>query len=216
MKRTIAGLALLVMAAISVNAQQPDQPEHQQFRHHGHHRDRMAKTLNFSDQQKEQLKKINSDYHEKMMDLKKHDEITVKDFKSQLAALHKDHRAQMQALLTPVQKDQLATMKQEKNANGQSKCKCKGRKNENQTGTYRCTGQPVKDHPHRYGRQNKNHSYGWFIEPGAKARADKKPGIATKRPVKKHFNNRTIAAIATNEGTAPQKGFFKISVLMDE
>ena len=118
MKRTIVSLAVMVIAAFSVNAQQPDQStkqeHHQPYRHHGHGREMMAKKLNFSDQQKEQLKTINSDYHKKMMDLKKHDEITVKEFKSQMSALHKDHRAQIQALFTPAQKDQLAKMKQER------------------------------------------------------------------------------------------------------
>lgn len=112
-------MAVMVIAAVSVNAQQPDnskkQEHHQQFRHHrGHGRDMMAKKLNFSDQQKEQLKNINSDYHKKMMDLKKHDEITVKEFKSQMGALNKAHREQMQALLTPAQKDQLSKMKEER------------------------------------------------------------------------------------------------------
>jgi len=114
MKRIMVSLAVMLIAAVSVNAQQPDLPmqqkHHTPFRHHG--RDRIAKKLNFSDQQKQQLKDINSDYHKKLMDLKKHDEITVKEFKSQVGALHTAHRAQIQALLTPEQKDQLAKMKQ--------------------------------------------------------------------------------------------------------
>ena len=116
MKKTIVSLAVMVIAAISVNAQQPyqsmKQHHNKEFRHHG--RDRMAKKLNFSDQQKEQLKNINSDYHNKLTELKKHDEITVKEFKSKMDALHTTHRAQMQALLTAEQKDQLAKMKEEK------------------------------------------------------------------------------------------------------
>lgn len=116
MKRTIVSLAVMVIAAISVNAQQPDKtinPEHQQhFRHHGH--GMMAKKLNFSDAQKQQLKTINSDYHNKMMELKKHDEITVKEYKSQMTALRKAHMAQIQALLTPAQKDELAKMKEKR------------------------------------------------------------------------------------------------------
>ena len=120
MKKTIVSLAVMVIAAISVNAQQPDksmkqdQQHHQQFRHRGHGRDMMAKKLNFSDQQKEQLKNINSDYHKKMTELKKHDEITVKEFKSQMTALHAVHRTQIQALLTTEQKDKLAKMKQDR------------------------------------------------------------------------------------------------------
>ena len=112
-------MAVMVIAAVSANAQTPDNSKNQEqqhhFRHRGQHgRDMLAKKLNFSDQQKEQLKTINSDFKNKMMDLKKHDEITVKEFKSQMSALQKSHRDQMQALLTPSQKDQLSTMKEER------------------------------------------------------------------------------------------------------
>ncbi|MEO5682272.1 MAG: hypothetical protein ABIQ88_06500 [Chitinophagaceae bacterium] len=114
MKKTIVSMAIMIIAAISVNAQQPDQPtkqkHHQQSRHH--ERGMLAKKLNFSDQQKEQFKNINTDYHKKLMDLKKHDEITVKEYKSKMDDLRKEHRTQMQALLTPAQKDQVAAMKQ--------------------------------------------------------------------------------------------------------
>ncbi|MFT3932994.1 MAG: hypothetical protein QM726_05200 [Chitinophagaceae bacterium] len=119
MKKVIVSMAVILLAAISVNAQQPDQPmqhkgQHQRFMHRGHGRDMMAKKLNFSDAQKQQLKTINSDFHKKMEDLKKHDEITVKEFKSRMASLNKDRRDQMQALLTPAQKDQLSKMKEER------------------------------------------------------------------------------------------------------
>jgi Spy/CpxP family protein refolding chaperone len=121
MKKIIFGLAILLAAGIAVNAQQPDRPmqqsDRQQFRHHGHDgegRDMMAKKLNFSDQQKQQLKTINSDYHKKVMDLKKNEDITIRESKARMSALRKDHRAQMQALLTPAQKDQIAKMKQDR------------------------------------------------------------------------------------------------------
>ena len=116
MKKTIVGLAILLMAATAVNAQQPDasvkQPHHKQFRQHG--RDVMAKKLNFSDQQKEQLKNINSDYHKKMAELKKQDEITVKEMNTRMKTLQQGHKASLQALLTPAQKDQLVKMKDER------------------------------------------------------------------------------------------------------
>jgi len=106
----------MAMTVLAVNAQQTagsmQQNHHRSFRHRGH--DRMAQKLNFSDQQKQQLKSINSDYHKKLADLKKNEDITVREFKSGMAALRKDHRAQLQALLTPEQKNQLAKMKQER------------------------------------------------------------------------------------------------------
>jgi len=118
MKKIIMSLALMLMAVVAVYAQQPENEKSmgpsrlQHFRQHG--RGMMAKKLNFSDQQKEQLKNINGDYQQKITDLKKHDEITVKEFKTQMIALHKEHRDQLQALLTPEQKDQLAKMKEKR------------------------------------------------------------------------------------------------------
>lgn len=121
MKKIIFGLAVLLAAGTVVHAQQPDQPmrqgDHQSFHHRGHDgqgHDMMAKKLNFSDQQKQQLKTINSDYRKKVIDLKKNEDITIRESKARMSALRKDHRAQMQALLTPVQKDQMAKMKQDR------------------------------------------------------------------------------------------------------
>ncbi len=113
MKKIIAGLAITLLAMATVQAQKPEQPmqQHRSFRQHG--REGFAK-LQFSDQQKQQLKNINSDYHKKLADLNKNEDITVREFKARMASLHKDHRSQLQALLTPDQKNQLAKMRQEK------------------------------------------------------------------------------------------------------
>ena len=147
MKKTIVSLAVMIIAAISVNAQQPNpsmkQPHQQHFKHHG--RDMLAKKLNFSEQQKEQLKNINSDYHKKIMDLKKHDEITVKEFKSQMSALHKDHRAQIQALLTTEQKDQLAKMKQGRMEKAKSHAVARAKKMKTKLGLTDTQASQLKD-----------------------------------------------------------------------
>ncbi|MEO6317055.1 MAG: hypothetical protein ABIU63_12800 [Chitinophagaceae bacterium] len=115
MKTTIVGLAVLLIAAFSVNAQsdKPVKPGHQQHgRHHG--RDMMAKNLDFSDAQQQQLKSINGDYHKKLRDLKKNEDITVRESNAQISSLQKEHKAQIQALLTTEQKDKLASMKQQR------------------------------------------------------------------------------------------------------
>lgn len=116
MKKTIVSLAVLLIAASAVNAQQPDpvlkQQRHAQFSQHG--RGMLAKKLNFSDQQKAQLKNINSDYHTKMAALKQHEEITVKEMHTRMNSLQQEHKAAFQALLTPSQKEQLATIKEER------------------------------------------------------------------------------------------------------
>jgi Spy/CpxP family protein refolding chaperone len=118
MKNTIMSLAVIIMATCSVNAQEAvgayKQAHHKTFRQH--HLGRMTATLQFTDQQKEQLKTINGDFHVKMKALKQQDEITVKEMNTQRQRLLQEHTAKVQALLTPAQKDQFAKMKEERKA----------------------------------------------------------------------------------------------------
>jgi len=116
MKKILAGIAIMVIAVTTVNAQQADsslqQQQQRSFRHHGN--SRMVAKLHFSDQQKQQLKSINRNYHQQLMDLKKNEDITVREFKSRMSALRTAHRSQLQALLTQEQKNQVAGMKQQR------------------------------------------------------------------------------------------------------
>ncbi|MEP7277861.1 MAG: hypothetical protein ABI813_04395 [Bacteroidota bacterium] len=116
MKKTIAGMVLMIVAVVVVQAQQPHRFA-QQRQHHLHSQQghgRIAKKLNFSDQQKQQSKEINADYHKKIAALKKNDDMTLKEFRLKMGDLRKSHRELLQALLTPAQKDQLAAMKLQK------------------------------------------------------------------------------------------------------
>ena len=122
MKRLFIGLVALALGAGAVEAQntpqqQPQQEQmhrhdHRGFGKHGEHGD-LAKKLNFSDQQKQQLKDINTKYRQQLADLKKNEDITVREQKTRLAAIRKEHHEQMQALLTPDQKAQVEKMKAE-------------------------------------------------------------------------------------------------------
>lgn len=115
MKQIILSLAVAVMATMAVNAQQAESPMQQKhFRHHQHGKDDFAGKLHLTDQQKQQTKSINSDFHTKLADLKKQEDITVREYKSRMAGLQKERRSQIEALFTPEQKDQLAKMKQER------------------------------------------------------------------------------------------------------
>ena len=58
--------------------------------------------------QKTQLKSINEDFKKQMEELKKNEDITVKEWKSRMQTIRKDHYEKIQALLTP---DQKATIK---------------------------------------------------------------------------------------------------------
>jgi len=115
MKKTIAGLALIMLAAFSSQAQQTDQPMHS-MQHHGRHHgeERFTKALNLSAAQQQQMKDLQSSFKEKMADLKKHDEITVKEYNANLKALQEERKTQWQAVLTPAQKETLAKMKEQR------------------------------------------------------------------------------------------------------
>lgn len=71
--------------------------------------------LNLSAEQKTSMKKINEDFRKKMEDLKKQDQLTVAEMKQRRQALQEQHQSQIQAILTPAQKDQMAKMKANRN-----------------------------------------------------------------------------------------------------
>lgn len=70
--------------------------------------------LNLTAEQKSSVKKINQDFRKKMEDLKKQDNLTVAEMKKRRQALQDQHKSQIEAILTPAQKDQLAKMKTER------------------------------------------------------------------------------------------------------
>jgi Spy/CpxP family protein refolding chaperone len=68
--------------------------------------------LNLTDAQKAQIKPINDEFRQKMQDLKKNDNITVKQQREQREALVKEHQEKIKAILTPEQQNQLAQTRQ--------------------------------------------------------------------------------------------------------
>ena len=115
MKKLILFSLAACLVASATMAQRSDSTRH--FRGHdkmkfrGHHRMDLSKTLNFSDQQKQQLKSINQDFRFKMADLNKKEDITVKAMRDQKAALIREQRTAFQNLLTQDQKNKLEDMK---------------------------------------------------------------------------------------------------------
>jgi len=64
--------------------------------------------LNLTDDQKKQMKAANDDYHKQLAALQGNDKISLGDYKTQLAALHKSHREQVSSILTDDQKKMMA------------------------------------------------------------------------------------------------------------
>src|SRR5579863_7121441 len=62
--------------------------------------------VHYTPEQRKQVMAFNKEYHQKAADLFKQDNITLKQYKAGLLALQKDKKAKMEALLTPLQKDE--------------------------------------------------------------------------------------------------------------
>lgn len=104
MKKIIVCTFVLAVAIQGVKAQEI--PERTRETINRHHRDGVNR-LNLSEEQKAKFKSLNEDFRTQMEDLKKKDDITVKEWRSRMEKLRKDHRDKISSLLTDEQKNQL-------------------------------------------------------------------------------------------------------------
>jgi hypothetical protein len=111
MKKIVLTLLVLALATVSIQAQIPQRKIRNQ--HRGQHPNAQEK-LDISAEQKNKFKSLNEDYRKKMMELKKEDDITVKEWKSRMADLQKKSLADQQNIFTPDQKIRMEKMKQER------------------------------------------------------------------------------------------------------
>lgn len=126
-------LSLFVIAAITTGkaqtAREPGTTDNSsgEYRHeksnhgkhgkmHGHE---LAKTLNFTDAQKQQLKSIDEDYKSRVQALDKSSNMSAGELKSKKADLKKEKMQKTMALLTPEQKTALQNLKKEQGQNGE-------------------------------------------------------------------------------------------------
>ena len=79
---------------------------------------RIAEKLNFTDEQKQQLKSVNEDFKNKMQELNSDKNISAEELKEKRQALGKEKMEKVQALLTPEQKAQMQQFKKEGNGKG--------------------------------------------------------------------------------------------------
>ena len=149
----------LALGAGAVQAQQGDQqqgpPRQGRFnrrgpggdgRHEGFGGGRMlAGKLHFSDQQKQQLKDINSQYRKQLTDLNKNLDITVREQHAKLADLRKSHLQQVEALYTPEQKTQIQKMKDERKQMAEVNAKARAEKMKIRLGLSDDQAQKLKD-----------------------------------------------------------------------
>jgi hypothetical protein len=110
MKKVIASL-ILVSMAVAVQAQEEKHPGHRKTRHH--HRTDLQQ-LNLTAEQKTKLKAQQDVFRKQLEDLKKNETITVKEWKTRMESIRKEHRSGIQNLLTADQKSQLEKMRAER------------------------------------------------------------------------------------------------------
>ncbi|MBC7947675.1 MAG: hypothetical protein H7Y42_07330 [Chitinophagaceae bacterium] len=127
----VTALGMMLMVA-AVDAQDvPTNRKHDGVKKEGsrgrHHDGGMDK-LNLSDDQKAKVKALNEEHRKQMSDLKKQDNITVKESKEKMESLRKDHHAKFQSVLTSEQKAQLEKNKDARREKGMSRDKDQGQR----------------------------------------------------------------------------------------
>lgn len=108
MKKTVK----ILLAFCAITASTYAQPRESQKKHFNHHlRSRIEKQLQFSEEQKKQSKMYQEDFKNKIKELNKNENITVKEFRDKRALLLKEHKAKMDGLLTVEQKTKIRELK---------------------------------------------------------------------------------------------------------
>ncbi|HEY0677535.1 MAG TPA: hypothetical protein VGD17_04580 [Chitinophagaceae bacterium] len=108
MKRLVVSLFAMLMIGVAAQAQENHK------RHGKHHQKEVAEKLNFSEDQKTQLKTIHEETRKQLEELKKNDQISVKEYNERKKAIHEGQQTKMKALLSPEQKQKMEQMKQER------------------------------------------------------------------------------------------------------
>ena len=109
MKKIIISALGMMLAFGSVMAQEKTQ----ETKYHEGHYGKMSEKLNLSQQQKDQMKSINDEFRNQMQDLKKNENITVKEQKNRREDLVKNHNQRIQSILTAEQNAEFEKMKKE-------------------------------------------------------------------------------------------------------
>ncbi len=124
MKRVIILTLSIVLMYTSTNAQQQKAQPNATAKHHGKHEQesklaKVQKHLQLTEEQKTQAKAIAKNFQEKHTLLKANDNITMGNYKKQLANLEQERKTKMLALLTTEQKEKIANHKKQAQENSQ-------------------------------------------------------------------------------------------------
>lgn len=121
MKKIIVSVLVLSLAMAGKAQEIPERKMERPMmhqRHKGHHpMPGMAmQKLNLTQEQKDKFKAQHENFRKQMEELKKNDNITVKEWKSRMESLRKDNKTKLDGILTAEQKGQIEKMKAEHKA----------------------------------------------------------------------------------------------------
>lgn len=119
MKKVILSLMVASFAAITVHAQEiPDRKRGESRpveKERMFHKKELA-NLNLTEEQKTKMKTLNEDFRKQSEELRKQDNITVKESREKMEAMRKDQQAKFQSILTSEQKVQMQKDKEARSA----------------------------------------------------------------------------------------------------
>lgn len=123
MKKTIISAVCVILLITTTVAQQKANPQSND-KHLGKHEQgsklaKVQKHLQLTEEQKTQAKAIAKNFQEKNTLLKANDNITMGNYKKQLANLEQERKTKMLALLTTEQKEKIAKHKKQAQENSQ-------------------------------------------------------------------------------------------------
>jgi Spy/CpxP family protein refolding chaperone len=115
MKKIILSAVVLTMALASQAQEIPERKTERppMMERKKHHPGMEFQKLNLTEDQKAKFKTQNESFRKQMEELKKNDNITVKDWKANAEKLRKEHKANIDGILTSDQKAQIQKMKTE-------------------------------------------------------------------------------------------------------
>jgi Spy/CpxP family protein refolding chaperone len=124
MKRIVTTAFIIALSFGAAQAQkQEGAVKKEQGQHKGKHdkgqRGQGYEKLNLSADQKARIQIINDNYRKQVTELKGQTNLTVADAKARREALHKQHKADIQAVLTAEQRAQMESARKEWQAKGQ-------------------------------------------------------------------------------------------------
>ena len=134
--KKILFFSLAFFFSLAINAQKiPNEDSRPEFKHPQgmmknpdrmkHRMGMMMEKLNLTDAQKGQLKTEKENFRKQIEELRKNDNITVKDWRNRMQQLRDDHKSKIQGIFTPEQKAKMEKFKSEMKARQETMVKAR-------------------------------------------------------------------------------------------